>query len=110
VLFVQQVGKVEEAFRTFRQLHEVDPSTASSAAVVGALAAAALDHDPAAAQTLEQHLEGLPQVSAEEVGSLEAAGPPPPSLSLVPGGNRGVNCPLTHAPHLWICGKKLQFL
>jgi len=70
----KQVGKVDEAFRTFQQLHEVDPSTASSAAVVGQLASAALNHDPSAAQNLEQRLESLPEMSAEEVGKLEAAG------------------------------------
>ena len=69
-----QSGAVSEAFKTFKQLHSVDASTASSAAVVGQLAAAALEHDPAAASSLQDYLSSLPDMQAQEVDKLEAAG------------------------------------
>lgn len=72
-----QVGAVSNAFKTFKQLHSVDASTASSAAVVGQLAAAALDHDPAAASSLQQHLSVLPEMQPDAVDKLETTGKSP---------------------------------
>ena len=69
-----QVGEISEAFKTFKQLHSVDASMASSAAVVGQLASAALDTDPAAASSLQEHLQSLPDMQAEELDRLETAG------------------------------------
>lgn len=69
-----QVGAVSDAFKTFKQLHSVDASTASSAAVVGQLAAAALDHDPGATSGLQDNLAKLPEVAADEIDKLEATG------------------------------------
>lgn len=69
-----QSGAVSEAFKTFKQLHSVDASTASSSAVVGQLAAAALDHDPAAASSLQEHLPSLPEMQDQEIDKLETAG------------------------------------
>ncbi len=74
LILLVQSGAVSEAFKTFKQLHSVDASTASSAAVVGQLAAAALEHDPAAASSLQNHLSSLPDMQAQEVDKLEAAG------------------------------------
>lgn len=65
---------MSEAFKTFKQLHTLDASTASSADVVGQLAAAALEQDPAASSSLQEYLQSLPPMMPEDVDKLEEAG------------------------------------
>ena len=66
---------MDAAFKTFHDLQVMDAAAASSAAVVSQLAGAALVHDPAAATSLDKHLEDLPELQAAAKADLEAAGP-----------------------------------
>ena len=69
-----QAGAVSDAFQTFKKLQNLDRNTAGSAAVIGQLAAAAVENDPRAASDLGDNLEPLPSIAAETVSNLEAAG------------------------------------